>query len=193
MKWFDPFHPHSKIRVFAMIRFLCPRCGRTIKTDDDAVGKTGKCKCGETVRVPKPNPFEQAVVQRKGRKPAGPSGIDQLKPVPPITPAPAPPTIKYPEAFVWWQQRQHGRTFPFDCPGCGTQIELRQRVTQSRRVCPGCGFCISIEAIDRQLDRMEPERQRQLAGCAGCGTAATVLIVACTVCGVIGALLVGSA
>lgn len=42
-----------------MIRFPCPLCGQSIKAPDDAVGKLGKCKCGELVRVPTPNPFEQ--------------------------------------------------------------------------------------------------------------------------------------
>lgn len=37
-----------------MISFSCPACGHVIKAPDDAVGKTGKCKCGERVRVPSP-------------------------------------------------------------------------------------------------------------------------------------------
>ncbi len=37
-----------------MIRFTCPVCGHAIKTPNDAAGKTGKCKCGERVRVPSP-------------------------------------------------------------------------------------------------------------------------------------------
>lgn len=37
-----------------MIRFSCPCCGHAIKAPDEAAGKTGKCKCGEPVRVPVP-------------------------------------------------------------------------------------------------------------------------------------------
>ena len=81
---------------------------------------------------------------------------------------PARPAVNGPEAFVWWQGRFHGRTFPFKCPGCGTTAELRQRVTLTRRTCPGCGYRIDIAAVDRQLEAMEPERRRLMAGC-GCG------------------------
>jgi DNA-directed RNA polymerase subunit RPC12/RpoP len=70
--------------------------------------------------------------------------------------------INYPISFVWWQQRFHGRTFPFTCPDCSTVIQLKQRVTQSRRSCPGCGFRITTESIDRQLAEWEPERQEIL-------------------------------
>ena len=69
----------------------------------------------------------------------------------------------FPRAFVWWQDRFHGRTFPFDCRQCRTTIELRQRVTQTNRKCPGCGYQITIDRIDAQLERWEDERQRLMA------------------------------
>lgn len=50
--------------MVSMIRFHCPSCGDSIKAPDDAAGKTGRCKCGELVRVPTPNPFEQALEDR---------------------------------------------------------------------------------------------------------------------------------
>lgn len=68
----------------------------------------------------------------------------------------------HPESFTWWQKRFPGRTFPFSCTGCGTEVQLRLRVTQSQRVCPGCGTPITVSGIDQQLDEWEPERQRIL-------------------------------
>jgi DNA-directed RNA polymerase subunit RPC12/RpoP len=60
----------------------------------------------------------------------------------------------YAEDFVRWQRRFPGQNFPFICPKCDTHVQLRQRVVQSRRVCPGCGFRITTEAIDSQLEAM---------------------------------------
>src|ERR1700687_2943105 len=37
-----------------MIRFNCPICGKELVTPDEAAGKTGKCACGESLRVPIP-------------------------------------------------------------------------------------------------------------------------------------------
>src|SRR5947207_14990867 len=51
-----------------MIRFDCPSCGHSIKAPDDAAGKTGKCKCGERVRIPAVNPFDQAMAERNAPK-----------------------------------------------------------------------------------------------------------------------------
>ena len=36
-----------------MIRFQYPTCGQKIKVPDDSAGKSGKCKCGEHVKIPK--------------------------------------------------------------------------------------------------------------------------------------------
>lgn len=41
-----------------MIRFPCPICGEIIKAPSDAIGKTGKCKCGERVRIPDADSME---------------------------------------------------------------------------------------------------------------------------------------
>jgi DNA-directed RNA polymerase subunit RPC12/RpoP len=36
------------------IRFACPKCGRAIRTSDDAAGKSGKCNdCGTVLTVPR--------------------------------------------------------------------------------------------------------------------------------------------
>jgi len=36
------------------IRFACPKCGRAIRTSDDAAGKSGKCNdCGTVLAVPR--------------------------------------------------------------------------------------------------------------------------------------------
>jgi DNA-directed RNA polymerase subunit RPC12/RpoP len=36
------------------IRFACSKCGRAIRTSDDAAGKSGKCNdCGTVLTVPR--------------------------------------------------------------------------------------------------------------------------------------------
>jgi hypothetical protein len=47
-----------------MIRFHCPTCGQTIKALEGTAGKTGKCKCGELVRVPTRESSEQLTEER---------------------------------------------------------------------------------------------------------------------------------
>lgn len=84
-----------------MIRFSCPVCGHAIKAPDDAAGKTGKCKCGEQVRVPSP----QSSVTVK--KPSSPRPI----PAPRSDPAALPELPEwlardYPNAR-WSDTRQH--------------------------------------------------------------------------------------
>ena len=39
------------------------------------------------------------------------------------------------------------------CPTCGTSLELRQRVTLTKRRCPECGNPITPGAIDTQGER----------------------------------------
>ena len=39
-------------REDTMIRFNCPTCRKELSVPDSAAGKTGKCLCGERVRVP---------------------------------------------------------------------------------------------------------------------------------------------
>ncbi|MDA7541423.1 zinc ribbon domain-containing protein [bacterium] len=35
-----------------MVRFKCPQCEKSLKVDDELVGKRAKCRCGATFRVP---------------------------------------------------------------------------------------------------------------------------------------------
>ena len=62
--------------------------------------------------------------------------------------------------------------YEYLCPVCFTQLELKMRVTQTKRKCPQCGTLITPEEIDRQ-------RMRKMMGCLGC----LGLIVFLTVCG----------
>lgn len=158
------------------IRLRCPTCSLILAVPTSAAGQTSVCpSCERTFIVPLIPPTVQ---QWQGQQPPGsplpqPTWVQPPPrgPAPPITSfnkahAPPPPTpASYPEAFVWWQDQNKGRTFPFRCPGCGVTVELRQRVTQTRRTCPGCGFRIDPAAIDRQLDALEPRRRSR--GCLG--------------------------
>jgi predicted RNA-binding Zn-ribbon protein involved in translation (DUF1610 family) len=47
--------------------------------------------------------------------------------------------------------------YEWRCPTCGTQLELKMRITQTKRRCPQCATLVTPEEIDRQ----EMERQRQ--------------------------------
>jgi HEAT repeat protein/DNA-directed RNA polymerase subunit RPC12/RpoP len=49
--------------------------------------------------------------------------------------------------------------YQYRCPNCGTEVELRMRVTQTKRRCSYCNIPITTEEIDRQ----KAERDRQLA------------------------------
>jgi putative FmdB family regulatory protein len=40
--------------------------------------------------------------------------------------------------------------YEYRCPKCGTQLEFKMRVTQTKRKCPHCGEPITPEEIDRQ-------------------------------------------
>src|SRR5436309_106039 len=35
-----------------MIRVTCPACGKTLSAPDEKAGQTGKCACGERIRIP---------------------------------------------------------------------------------------------------------------------------------------------
>jgi predicted RNA-binding Zn-ribbon protein involved in translation (DUF1610 family) len=78
-------------------------------------------------------------------------------------PRPSPP-INHPGEFVRIQRMWKGRTFPYQCYGCDTVVQLRQRVTQTKRVCPGCGKAITIAGIDSQIESMVARGQH--GGCA---------------------------
>lgn len=43
-----------------MIRFPCPCSGRIVKATEESAGKTGKCKCGELLRIPSPILLDKA-------------------------------------------------------------------------------------------------------------------------------------
>jgi hypothetical protein len=49
----------------------------------------------------------------------------------------------------------------YQCPSCGTALELRMRVTQTKRKCPHCGTPITPEEIDRQGEARSEEIWRR--------------------------------
>lgn len=40
--------------------------------------------------------------------------------------------------------------YTWQCPGCGTKLELRKRVALRKRTCPQCGHLVETQEIDRQ-------------------------------------------
>jgi hypothetical protein len=48
-----------------------------------------------------------------------------------------------------------GYKYFWTCPACGTELQLKMRVTQTKRKCPHCGFQVTPEEIDRQ-NRVSP-------------------------------------
>src|SRR5262245_34478565 len=186
-----------------MIHFSCPSCGAKYKASDESAGRQTNCReCGRSIDVPTqqvlppvpvqavvPLPVEDGIPEvlpaldlQKGppSKPVRSDGqINRVNTTPPLV---SPPPVDYPVAFVWWQRRKRGQTFPFSCPDCATTCQLRLRVTQTKRVGPGCGFPMTVSAIDRQLDEMEPERRSIIEKSGGCAAlvAALTIIVAFT-------------
>ena len=43
-----------------------------------------------------------------------------------------------------------GYKYDWKCPSCGTSLQLKMRVTQTKRKCPHCGHPVTPEEIDRQ-------------------------------------------
>lgn len=43
-----------------------------------------------------------------------------------------------------------GYKYQWKCPNCGTSIQLKMRVTQTKRKCPHCGTLVTSEEIDKQ-------------------------------------------
>ena len=43
-----------------------------------------------------------------------------------------------------------GYKYDWKCPSCGTRLQLKMRVTQTKRKCPHCGHPVTPEEIDRQ-------------------------------------------
>jgi uncharacterized Zn finger protein len=48
-----------------------------------------------------------------------------------------------------------GYKYFWRCPNCGTSLELKMRVTQTKRKCPECGTLVTPEEIDRQREAMQ--------------------------------------
>jgi predicted RNA-binding Zn-ribbon protein involved in translation (DUF1610 family) len=43
-----------------------------------------------------------------------------------------------------------GYKYFWKCPSCGTELQLKMRVTQTKRKCPHCGELVTPQEIDRQ-------------------------------------------
>lgn len=54
-------------------------------------------------------------------------------------------------------------TYYWKCQNCGTTLQLRQRITLKKRICPQCGNSITPEDIDRETTRRERMDQAQNA------------------------------
>jgi len=57
--------------------------------------------------------------------------------------------------------------YEYRCPECGTQLELKMRVTQTRRKCPHCGKPITPQEIDRQAAEKQWQQIMGYLGCLG--------------------------
>lgn len=120
-----------------MIRFPCPACGQSIKASDDALGKIGKCKCGELVQVPTPKRFErEQEVQHPPREVTAPR---EIRPAPsPISsprPVPAPPRANIITASpVRSEDRDEAKPARIYVEGRTGQVELLEnRIRITRR------------------------------------------------------------
>lgn len=94
-----------------MIRFSCPSCGHAIKVPDEVAGKTGRCKCGERVRIPSP-PHSTAF-----KAPSPSRLVPAPPPVPPLPELPEWLASAYPHASPavlqslreWWRDAQQAK------------------------------------------------------------------------------------
>jgi phage terminase large subunit GpA-like protein len=55
-----------------------------------------------------------------------------------------------------------GYKYEWQCPNCGTQLQLKMRVTQTKRKCPHCATLVTPQEIDRQT--AEKTRSVQMGG-----------------------------
>jgi hypothetical protein len=62
-----------------------------------------------------------------------------------------------------------GYKYHYRCPNCGTQLQLKMRVTQTKRRCPHCATPITPQEIDRQ----------KVAGQVGC---AIIILIPALLC-----------
>ena len=146
-----------------MIYFPCPSCGETMKVSDEVAGKAEKCKCGELVRVPTPNPLSER--WRSGA--AEGDSLSRLRiaaPVPAIygqEPSPAVPP----------RQPRAGRgTMLVRCPACKKQF------SETADACPKCGF--KVDPQQSASLRAQAIRQNRI----GLLIAATLLLLVSTPC-----------
>jgi predicted RNA-binding Zn-ribbon protein involved in translation (DUF1610 family) len=111
-----------------MIRFPCPSCGTTIKAPDELARKTGKCKCGEIVRIPTRNPFDQAMDERQEPEPPS-EPVRHLARTAPIPPTPTGELI-----FCYACKKQVADNATA-CPKCGAvqTPEGREKGRQIRK------------------------------------------------------------
>ena len=73
-------------------------------------------------------------------------------------------------------------SYHYCCPECGTELELRQRVTLTKRRCPNCGRLITPDEIDGQAQQQRIELDKKSEpGCVettfGCGCLIVLLCV----------------
>ena len=55
-----------------------------------------------------------------------------------------------------------GYKYEWQCPNCGTQLQLKMRVTQTKRKCLHCATLVTPQEIDRQT--AEKTRSVQMGG-----------------------------
>jgi uncharacterized protein (DUF983 family) len=57
--------------------------------------------------------------------------------------------------------------YEYECPHCSTRLDLRMRVTQTKRKCPQCGTAITTNEIDRQTVERAKVQMAVGIGCVG--------------------------
>lgn len=66
----------------------------------------------------------------------------------------------------------------WSCPQCGTRLELRKRVTITKRRCPHCNALVTPQEIDRQSAESARHAQEAMEGAMdGCLKVAAVALV----------------
>jgi hypothetical protein len=119
-------------------------------------GKRISCpKCRAAISVP----FSPSVVARQAATAIQP---DEIEP----EPQPFPPAAFQPRLDSSWMGGPVGANHPYKyhwaCPKCATRLELKMRVTQTKRKCPHCGHPITPEDIDLQeAERIAEEAIRK--------------------------------
>lgn len=52
-----------------------------------------------------------------------------------------------------------GYKYFWTCPNCGTSLQLKMRVTQTKRKCPHCGILVTPQEIDRQQQELNRQKR----------------------------------